>query len=170
LRQARTRAALPGRQSELTAVRSEIRKSDEKLDRYFQAFETGAVTQDACGPRIAALNDQLRSLRGREAELSAAVEDEYIAEPTPAELAEIRAMVTDGMRDAPIPQRKAILQKFVSEVRVQSRKAIHPVFRLPLRGVRELFRLVGRRGLEPRTSALTRPERCAGPTSDRVFT
>jgi len=102
-----------------------------------------------CGPRTAALNDQLRSLRGREAELSAAVEDEYIAEPAPAELAEIRAMVTEGMRDAPIPQRKAILQKFVSEVRVQSRKAIHPVFRLPLRGARELFRLVGREGVEP---------------------
>jgi site-specific DNA recombinase len=111
---ARTRAALPSRQSELTAVRSEVRKTDEKLDRYFQAFETGAMTQDACAPRIAALNDQLRSLRGRQAELSAAVEDEYIAVPTPAELAEIRAMVTDGMRDAPIPQRKAILQKFVS--------------------------------------------------------
>jgi hypothetical protein len=40
-------------------------------------------------------------------------------------------MVTDGMRDAPIPQRKAILQKFLSEVRVQSRHATHPVFRLP---------------------------------------
>jgi hypothetical protein len=50
-------------------------------------------------------------------------------------------MVTKGC-DAPIPQRKAILQKFVSEVRIQSRKAIHPVFRLSLRGVRDLFRLV----------------------------
>jgi len=108
------------------------------------------------------LNDQLRSLRGREAELSAAVEDEYIAEPTPAELAEITAMVTDGMRDAPIPQRKAILQKFVSEVRVQSRKAIHPVFRLPLRGVRELFRSVDPRSHNTNPAAQPRRWRLPG--------
>jgi hypothetical protein len=38
-------------------------------------------------------------------------------------------MVGEGMQDAPVPQHKAILQKFVVEVRVQSRKAIHP--RLP---------------------------------------
>jgi hypothetical protein len=72
---------------------------------------------------------------GREADLTAAVEDEQIDGPTPAELAEIKAMLTEGLRDGPIPQRKAILQKFVSEVRVQSRKAIYPVFRLPLCGL-----------------------------------
>ena len=42
-----------------------------------------------------------------------------------------------------IPQRKATLQKFVSEVRVQSRRTVHPVFQLPLKWVREVFRLVG---------------------------
>ena len=39
------------------------------------------MTQDTCGPRIAALNDQLRSLRGREAELSAAVREVVGEEP-----------------------------------------------------------------------------------------
>jgi len=122
--------------------RLQIRKTDEKLDRYFQAFEAGTMAEGACAARVAALGDQLRSLRSREAELRAAVEDQDIAEPISAELAEVRAMVTEGLRDAPIPQRKAIMQKFVSEVRVQSRTTIHPVFRLPLRGVREVFRLV----------------------------
>jgi hypothetical protein len=98
---------------------------------------------------IAPLSEQLRALRCREAELSAAIEDEAIGEPTPAELAEIRAMVGDGILDAPIPQRKAILQKFVSEVRFESRRTTHLVFRLPLRGVREVFRLVEAAGVEP---------------------
>jgi len=53
-----------------------------------------------------------------------------------------------------IPQRKATLQKFVSEVRVQSRRTVHPVFQLPLKWVREVFRLVGPLGFEPRTSRL----------------
>jgi hypothetical protein len=83
-------------------------------------------------------------------ELPAAVEDEYIAEPTPPELAAIRAMVTDGMRVRPIPQRKAILQKFVPEVRVQSRKAIHPGVRLPLRGLVKCPEWWRRRELNPR--------------------
>ena len=64
-----------------------------------------------------------------------------------------------GMQDGPVAQRKAILQKFVAEIRVESRRTIFPVFRLPFREVREVFRLVGRGGLEPPTSAVSGPER-----------
>ena len=40
-----------------------------------------------------------------------------------------------------------------------------PLYRLPHAGVRIVGTLVGRRGLEPRASAVDRPERCASDPS-----
>ena len=48
--------------------------AEEQLDRYFQAFENGTMAEAVCGARIAALDEHLKALRGREAELTAAIE------------------------------------------------------------------------------------------------
>jgi hypothetical protein len=58
-------------------------------------------------------------------------------------------------------QRKALLKELVVEVRIESRDSIIPTFRIPTTSVRVTESMVGRGGLEPRTSALDRPERCA---------
>jgi len=58
-------------------------------------------------------------------------------------------------------QRKALLKELIVEVRVESRDSIIPTFRLPATSVRVTEAMVGRRGLEPPTSALDQPERCA---------
>jgi len=57
----------------------------------------------------------IRAVWSREAELSAAIEDEIIAEPTRAELAEIQALVDEG---CPMPQSPA--QDDPAEVRDRS--------------------------------------------------
>ena len=58
-------------------------------------------------------------------------------------------------------QRKALLKELVVEVRVESRDSILPTFRLPTTSVRVSESMVGRDGLEPHTSAVRGPERCA---------
>jgi hypothetical protein len=70
------------------------------------------------------------------------------AEPTPAALADIRAMLAEGLDDdAPIPRRKAILNRLIAEIRIESPEAIYPTFKLPMdslsdQTVRPLFGVV----------------------------
>jgi hypothetical protein len=118
------------------------------------------MAEDLCASRIKALSEKVRGLKARQLELTDAIEDQQAAGPSPDELAAIRDKIRAGFVAGPDSQRKALLQDMVAEVRVQSRRAVTPVFRLPLQGpsrdvgaVRELFRLVGRSGLEPPASA-----------------
>ena len=55
-------------------------------------------------------------------------------------------------------QRKALLKELIVEVRVESRDSIIPTFRLP-ETLRVMETMVGRGGLEPPSSALSRRER-----------
>ena len=148
--QARVKAAQPRHAEELAAVEAEIRRADEALDRYFQAFESGTMPDATCAPRVEALAEKLRGLKVRKGELQAAVDDEeQVQAPAPAELAQLRALIGNVMKLGPAAQRKALLQELVVEVRVQSREAILPVFRLPSTGVRPLSQVVRPGGLEP---------------------
>ena len=105
-----------------------------------------------------ALNDKIRALRMREQDLTAAIEDQQTS-PTPAALAEIRAMLSEGLDDdAPIPRRKAVLNRLIAEIRIESPEAICPTFKLPMehlrdQTVRPLFRLVEAAGVEPASEA-----------------
>jgi hypothetical protein len=102
------------------------------------------------------LAEKLRGLKVRKGELQAAVDDEeQVQAPAPAELAQLRALIGNVMKLGPAAQRKARLQELVVEVRVQSRDAILPVFRLPSAGVRPL----------PKERGCRLPERVKGPTS-----
>jgi hypothetical protein len=60
----------------------------------------------------------------------------------------LRAKIRDAILHGPT-LRKAVLQELVVEVRIESRRLIHPTFRLPLRGVRELSQMVRLEGIEP---------------------
>jgi len=145
----RSRAARPRRQDEAAAVESEIRRSEEALDRYFHAFESGKMPEDLCGHRIEDLGEKLRALRARHAELTAAIDEDQLTGPSPAELEAFRAEIRQAIEAGLVARRKAVLQELVAEVRIESRRVIRPTFRPPLRRVRDLSRLVGWEGVEP---------------------
>jgi hypothetical protein len=69
--------------------------------------------------------------------------------------------VREAMLNGTPGQRKALLKELIVEVRVENRDSIIPTFRLPATSVRVTESMVGRGGLEPPTSALRGPERCA---------
>src|SRR5207247_9045084 len=123
------------RQEQLAAIEAEIRKADEALDRYFNAFETGSMSEEMCRPRIERLAERLRGLRARKAELTTAIEDEQVTGPDPDEVEALKAKIRQAILGGPVERRKAILQELVAEVRVESRSCIRPTFRLPLGGV-----------------------------------
>ncbi len=152
---ARAQAARPRCAEQLASVEAEIRKTDETLERYLVAFETGIMPEALCGNRVKAVGRKLAELRSRKAELEAATAFEQPSTPTESGLAEIRASIRSAIQDGPAPQRKALVQALVAEVRVQGREAIQPVFRVPDGQVRPLVGLVGATGVEPVTSSLS---------------
>jgi len=54
--------------------------------------------------------------------------------PGPAELAEFVGGIQRALRDGALPERKAVMQAVVAEIRVRDRGHIQPVFRVPVFG------------------------------------
>ncbi len=67
-------------------MEAEVRRPEEAMERYFNAFETGKINEDLCRPRIEALAERLRGLRSRQSELATIIEEEDLAGPSPQEL------------------------------------------------------------------------------------
>ena len=113
------------------------------------------MPESVCGPRLRTLGDQVAELRTRREELLCGTEAVEIGPPTDEELEGIRAGLRKTVTQGPPAELKALMQKFVEEIRVESRSSIHPVFRLPAgEQVRAVYRSVRPAGFEPATRCL----------------
>jgi hypothetical protein len=81
-----------------------------------------------------------------------------LSAPTKEELSELRERVAEAVAEGSTAPIKVLLQSLIHEIRVDSREAIHPIFRLPVGvdlsvddAVRAPSRSVGAEGLEPPT-------------------
>lgn len=137
----------PKRKKELNAIESQVRKAEDRIDRYFQAFESGTMKESTCAPRIEKLAAEITALNARSTELAADLTED---EPEPFDetaLAELREELKIALEAGPQPQRKAIMQSLVAEIRVKDRSWIQPVFRVPI--FRPPSGLVPPAGVEP---------------------
>ena len=80
---------------------------------------------------------------------------------TPQELAVLRERVTEPVAEGSTASVKGLLQTLIHQIRVDSRDAIHPIFRVPVGGDhhendadRAPSRSVEVKGLEPSASTL----------------
>jgi site-specific DNA recombinase len=151
----------PGRERELAAVETRIRKTQDALDRYFAAFEEGRLSEEACTRRIEELSAKLTALEARRSDLAEEVSRRRPEVPGPPRLAEVGREVQRALRKAAMAERKAMMQAIVAEIRVRDRDHIQPVFRVPV--FRPPYGPVGRAGLEPATLGLRVP--CSGQLS-----
>ena len=108
-----------------------------------------------------ALGAQAAALRARREQLADEMEEADLRPPTPEELSALRERVAEAVAKGSRGQVKALLQALIHEIRVDSRHAIHPTFRVPLGGdhhlddaVRAPSRSVGVEGLEPSLGAV----------------
>jgi hypothetical protein len=120
------------------------------------------MPEEICGERVKDLGTRATALRARCLELdSDTTANEFVA-PTSVELTELRQRVEEAVAGGSNALVKSLLQALIHEIRVDSREAIHPVFRVPVGGehqqdnaVRAPSRSVGRRGLEPLTPCVS---------------
>jgi site-specific DNA recombinase len=156
----RSRAAEqePDSASQVRRVEAEISGTQSAVERYYSAFENGRLSESRFGSRVDALERRLTQLRAKLAELR---DSTRVEEPSKEAVRNAEETVRDAMLNGTPGQRKALLKELIVEVTVESRDSIIPTFRLPATPVRVTETMVGRGGLEPPTSAVIRPERCA---------
>ena len=104
-------------------------KIERSIDRYLRAFEAGTLPEAACS-RIKALSEQVLVIRRHRDQLDDE-SDEPPVPGSPAELSELRSRVREAIATGSPAVVKELLGALVHEIRVESRRAIRPVFRVP---------------------------------------
>ena len=140
---ARLKAGKPSLADELDAAEAEIGRMELALDRYLTAFESGSLSEAACGQRVKSLSEKLMELRCRRDDLHDLANEERAAQPIEPDLEDLAGRLHDVLREGDDRGRKALLKALVHEVRVVGRRDIRPTFRLPSDPVRILDGLVG---------------------------
>jgi site-specific DNA recombinase len=143
-------ATAPDLDSRIQAVDHQRTQTQAALDRYFRAFETGAMTPAACQQRVEELTNQARQLDDERATL----QEQREALDLPAlrtdflhEILTNLAAVVDAVSNA---QKKHLLRLLVEKVLIQDRCTFAVWYRLPqFPAVRTLSHLVAPTGLEP---------------------
>jgi site-specific DNA recombinase len=136
----------PRRERLLDQLGAEAKKVDAALDRYFDAFETGALTAESCKHRLDELGRRRNALDQQRAELEGEIA-EAPPPPTAEDLAELAAEVDTIIRSADPRHTKTLLQALVHRINVGGRTNIQPVFYVP--GVRPPDGSVPPAGFEP---------------------
>ena len=152
LREAREKAEAqrPMVADELVRVETEIRKTEDSRERYFRAFESGAMSENECGTRIRALAENLAELQCRAGELRQSVAADAYTPPSDEELLALASHVRDRLERGTPEERKGLVQSLLADVVVESRDEIYPYFRVP-DGVRVVYGVVDPGGFEPPT-------------------
>ena len=146
---------------ERAALQAELDKVERGIGRYLRAFEAGTMPEAICGERVKDLGTKATALRARLFELDAEMTTADLVAPTPAELGDLRQRVEEAVAGGSSALVKSLLRALIHEIRVDSRQAIHPVFRVPVGGghqqdnaVRPPSRSVEVNGLERSASTL----------------
>ncbi len=100
----RAEATRDQQQAELTTVDADIAKTEQAIDRYLLAFETGDLPQAQCGERIRNLGAKIAELRDRRTDLADALEASHPDTPSHAALAKVRARVKATLDAGPNPR------------------------------------------------------------------
>jgi site-specific DNA recombinase len=133
-------------QAELDSVTSELRSTEDAIERYLLAFEAGTLPEATCSSRVHTLGSKLATLKQRHADLAAIVEDAPDLAPTEQDLDVHREQIRQAIHAGDIRARKQLVRKLVHRVDAAGRANIQPIFKIPNppsnQKVRELTGLV----------------------------
>ena len=106
-------------QREIDSIENEIAGINQKLERLYNAIETGNVDLSDLGPRIRELRSRQEKLMARRAEIQVLSSDRQVQLANP----EIVATYVDDMytllNESSIAERRAFVKSFIKDVRVK---------------------------------------------------
>lgn len=126
----RSTATREQREAELASVRAELSKTEDTIERYLAAFESGSLPEDQCGARVRALGAGTAELRDRQGELQAVLDTLATEPPTAREIEALRNDIESAVEEGPVTARKSFMQALVQEVRAEDRNRVAPTFRV----------------------------------------
>jgi site-specific DNA recombinase len=141
----------PQLEEALAGCRAEIARTERKLERYYEAFETGDLSAADCHERVHGHRARLETLREQEGALNRRLATHGDKPPDTAALAKLADRLDDVIASESPEQAKELLRLLVKEIRVHNRRRILPIYRVPA-AVRAIPRKVELAGLEPATS------------------
>lgn len=145
-------AEKPDVEKEIAKVDSQIAKTRTTTDRYFKAFESGAMKPELCSEKIEDLNMRLAELEAEKADLEERRKRMDLPELDREMLANMVDEFETLMAAGTNPQKKHLLQRVVKKVLVHDRRTVEVWYGLPnTTSVRTPGQLAPRRGFEPRT-------------------
>ncbi|MGH8882791.1 MAG: zinc ribbon domain-containing protein, partial [Stackebrandtia sp.] len=127
----RHRAKHGDRRAELDALDSQLTQTNQAIDRYLSAFESGKLDEDLVADRLATLQNKAKQLRQRREELTDALADEP-AIPESASLDAVAEHVSAILTDGTHNQAKAIIEDLIASIDVATPSRLRPIFRIPL--------------------------------------
>jgi site-specific DNA recombinase len=154
-------------EGELATIDEQLTAKEAIVDRYLSEYEDNKIDRDTVARRIEKISEQIQQLRHRHDELTFLLEA-ACDEPDNDHLIEIRDRVIEIIETGSGPERKAMCETLLAELRINGQTAT-PVIRVPLsredtpsilqaetrtasrRAVRACPPSVGRAGLEPAT-------------------
>ena len=143
----------PRVEEQLASTRAEVARIERKLERYFEAFETGELSAALCEERVRRHRERLEALRGQKADLARTLATQAHTPPDAAALAGLADQLDEILATEGHEQAKELLRLLIKEIRVHNRRRIVPTYRVPA-AVRAMPRKVERTGIEPVTSGL----------------
>jgi site-specific DNA recombinase len=144
----------PRVEERIEATRIDIARVERKLQRYFEAFETGDLSAALCQERVRGHRERLETLREQEADLARTLATQAHTPPDAAALAGLADQLDVILANESPEQAKELLRLLIKEIRVHNRRRIVPTYRVPA-AVRAIPSKVGGTGLEPVTSSLS---------------
>ncbi len=143
-------AEKPDLDKEIRKIEDQIAKTQARLDRYFDAFETGAMKPELCHEKVEDLTARQEELEAEKRELEA----RRARLEMPAIDKDMLASLVDNfekvMAEGTNPQKKHLLQRLVKKVLIHDRRKVEVWYGLPNQAsVRTPSTLVAPRGFEP---------------------
>jgi site-specific DNA recombinase len=128
LEEARKRATVevPQLKQQLAAVETDIRKTEESLERYFLAFEAGTMDDAACAVRVESSGHRLTDLRARAREIVVAIQRQQARNETVG----FNSLALDlALAQVGPTEMKALTQALINNVEVLGRHDLRVVMR-----------------------------------------
>jgi site-specific DNA recombinase len=111
-------------ETEIGTIDSAIVDAAARLDRLYDALETGKISIDVLAPRIRELKERQQKLQARKDELHILLTSEKTEVTTQQEVAQCAADFKGLLQEGSLVERKAFVRSFVNEVRVTGEQVL----------------------------------------------
>jgi site-specific DNA recombinase len=118
---------LPRVEEQLASTRADV----ARIERYFEAFETGELSAALCQERVRRHRERLQVLREQEANVARRLATQARTRPDAAALTGLADQLDEILANESPEQAKELLRLLIKEIRVHNRRRVVPTYGVP---------------------------------------